>query len=146
MWRIEGFRSGSVVKNLPASAGDTEDVGSIPGQEDPLKRDMATHSSIFAWKIPWTEEPGGLQLMGSQRVRYDWAYVHAHTPTARTQLNTAMIISVLTMNCISLILQRQKVRLWKECSSFRMSRKDFSPLWASIHITPTPDHAAHTQF
>ena len=41
------------------------------GQEDPLEKDMATHSSIFAWKIPWTEEPGGLQSMGSQRVGHN---------------------------------------------------------------------------
>ena len=46
-----------MVKNLPADAGDT---GSISGQEDPLEEDMATHSSILAWRIPWTEEPGGL--------------------------------------------------------------------------------------
>ena len=43
-------------------------VGSL-GQEYPLKKGMATHSSILAWKIPWTEEPGGLQSMGSQRAR-----------------------------------------------------------------------------
>ena len=42
------------------------------GQEDPLKKGMATHSSILAWRIPWTEEPGGLQSMGSERVRQDW--------------------------------------------------------------------------
>ena len=41
------------------------------GQEDPLKEEMATHSSILAWKIPWTEEPGRLQSMGSQRVGHD---------------------------------------------------------------------------
>ena len=41
------------------------------GQEDPLEEGMAIHSSILAWKIPWTEEPGGLQSMGSQRFRYD---------------------------------------------------------------------------
>ena len=41
------------------------------GWEDPLKKEMATHSSILAWKIPWTEEPGELQYMVSQRVRYD---------------------------------------------------------------------------
>ena len=41
------------------------------GQEDPLEKEMATHSSILAWKIPWTEGPGGLQSMGSQRVRHD---------------------------------------------------------------------------
>ena len=49
-----------VVKNLPANAGDLRDaVGSL-GQEDPLEEGMATHSSILAWRIPWTEEPGGL--------------------------------------------------------------------------------------
>ena len=49
-----------VVKNLPASAGDIRDVGSIPGQEDPLEKGMATHPSILAWRIPWTEAPGRL--------------------------------------------------------------------------------------
>ena len=49
-----------IVKNLPANAGDTRDLGSIPGQEDPLEKGMATHYSILAWEIPWTEEPGGL--------------------------------------------------------------------------------------
>ena len=43
------------------------------GQEDPLEKGMAMHSSILAWRIPWTEEPGGLQSMGSQRVGYDRA-------------------------------------------------------------------------
>ena len=42
------------------------------GQEDPLEKEMAIHSSILAWKIPWTEEPGWLQSMGMQRVRHDW--------------------------------------------------------------------------
>ena len=41
------------------------------GGEDPLEEDMATHASILAWKIPWTEEPGGLQSMGMQRVKHD---------------------------------------------------------------------------
>ena len=61
-----GSSGGIVVKNLPANTGDIRDVGSIPGQEDPLEKGMATHSSILAWRIPWTEEPGGLQSMGSQ--------------------------------------------------------------------------------
>ena len=46
------------------------------GQEDPLEKEKATHSSIFAWEIPWTEDPGGLQSMESQRVRHDWARMH----------------------------------------------------------------------
>ena len=43
------------------------------GQEDPLEKEMATHSSILAWRIPWTEEPSGLQSMGLQRVGHNWA-------------------------------------------------------------------------
>jgi len=58
------------VKNLPAML-ETQ-VWSLDW-EDPLENGMATHSSILAWRIPWTEEPGGLQSMGSQRVRHDWA-------------------------------------------------------------------------
>ena len=57
-----------MVKNPPANVKNTD---SNPGQEDPLETDMATHSSILAWKIPWTEEPGRLQSMGLQRVRRD---------------------------------------------------------------------------
>ena len=56
------------VKNLPVNTGDT---GLIPGLEDLLEEEMATHSSILAWKIPWTEEPVGLQSTWSQRVRYN---------------------------------------------------------------------------
>ena len=47
------------------------DAGSIPGLGNPLQKEMATHFSILAWEIPWTEEPGGLQSMGSQRVRHN---------------------------------------------------------------------------
>ena len=58
-----------MVKNLPPDAGDLGHAGLTLGQEDPLEEDMATNSSIFAWRIPWTEEPGRLQPIGSQRVR-----------------------------------------------------------------------------
>ena len=61
----QGFPGGADDK---ASAYNAGDPGSIPGSEDPLEKEMATHSSILAWKIPWTKEPGGLQSMGSQRV------------------------------------------------------------------------------
>ena len=57
-----------VVKNLPVNVGNTRDTGSIPSQEDPLEKEMAAHSNILTWKIPWTEEPGGLHYKGSQRV------------------------------------------------------------------------------
>ena len=63
-----GFPGVSEVKNPPANAGDS---GSSPGLGRFLEEEMAPHSSIFAWEIPWTEEPGGLQSMGSQRVRHN---------------------------------------------------------------------------
>ena len=62
------FPSGSGVENLPAVQETW--VRSL-GQQDPLEREMATHSSILAWRTPWPEEPGGLQSMGAQRVRHD---------------------------------------------------------------------------
>ena len=81
----EGFPGGSVVKNSPAVQGTQ--IQSL-GREDPLEEEMATHCTILVWEIPWTEEPGGLQsigsqrvghrpgvlwFMGSQRVGHDWA-------------------------------------------------------------------------
>ena len=67
---ILGFPSGSVVKNPPAM--QKIQVQSL-GTENPLEEEMAAHSSVLAWRIPWTEEPGRLQSMGSLRVRHDWA-------------------------------------------------------------------------
>ena len=60
-----------MVKNSPANEGDV-------GQEDPLKEEMATHFNILAWEIPWMEEPGRLQSMGSQRVRHDGVTKQVH--------------------------------------------------------------------
>ena len=60
-----------MVKNTSTNAGDTRIQVQSLGQEDLLEEGMATHSSILACRIPWTEEPGGLQFIGSQRVRYD---------------------------------------------------------------------------
>ena len=60
-----------VVKNPPANTGDTRDARSIPVLGRSLEEGMATHSSILAWRIPWTEEPGGLQFTGLQRVGHD---------------------------------------------------------------------------
>ena len=71
MFTLKCYRASLVaqlVKNLPA-VQETQ-VRSL-GWEDPLEKEMATHSSILAWKISWTEEPGGLQSMGLQRVGHD---------------------------------------------------------------------------
>ena len=69
--RAKGFPGGAVVKNPPANAGDARDAGSILVWKDPLEEEMATHSCILAWKIPWTEEPGRLQSMGLQGVGHN---------------------------------------------------------------------------
>ena len=63
-----GFLVAQRLKHLPAMQETW--VRSL-GQEDPLEKEMATHSSIFAWRIPWTEEPGMLQSMDSQRIGHD---------------------------------------------------------------------------
>ena len=63
-----GFPGSSVVKDTSANA---RDVSSIPGSEDALEEEIATHSSILAWKISWTEKPGGLQSMGLRRVGHN---------------------------------------------------------------------------
>ena len=63
-------------KESTYNAGDTGDLGSVPessSREDPLEEGMAIHSSIFAQRIPWIEEPGKLQSLGSQRVGYNWS-------------------------------------------------------------------------
>ena len=61
------FPGGSVVKNPPANLGDQKILVWSLGQEDALEEEMATHSSILVWRIPWTEEPGALQSMGLQK-------------------------------------------------------------------------------
>ena len=62
---------GAVVKNPPSNPGDARDMCSTPGSGRPLQQEMATHSNILSWKIPWTKEPGGLESMVLQRVSSD---------------------------------------------------------------------------
>ena len=69
----QGFPHGSDSKEFARNAGD---LGSIPGGKDPLEKEMVTHSSILAWRIPRTEELGKLQSIGSQRVRHDWKTIY----------------------------------------------------------------------
>ena len=65
-----GFLGGSVVNNLPVMQESQKQVRSLV-REDPLEEGMATHSSTLAWRISWTEEPGGLQSIRSQRIEHD---------------------------------------------------------------------------
>ena len=63
---MRGFQGGSAVKNPPVMQEPQEMQVQSLGQEDPVKKGMATHSSVLAWEIPWTDEPGGGQSTGSQ--------------------------------------------------------------------------------
>ena len=72
---IQGFPVAQVVKNLPAKETRVQSLG----REDPLGKGMATHSSILAWRIPRTEEPGGLQFVGSRRVGREWVTETHHS-------------------------------------------------------------------
>ena len=68
---LQAFQVALVEKNPLANAGDIRDVVRSLGREEPLAGGMATHSSILAWRIPWTKGPGGLQSTGSERVGHD---------------------------------------------------------------------------
>ena len=86
------------VKNPPAM--QKASVRSL-GWEDPLKEGMAIHSSILAWRIPWTEEPGRLQSMGSQRVGHDWATKH-HTAREKIIIKRPLGENQCGLTCIIL--------------------------------------------
>ena len=86
------------------------------GQKDALEKGMVTHSRILAWEIPWTEEPGGLQSMGSQRIRHDWA---THT-------------FFHTMYAILYTLHTVLVKVTQSCPTL-CSHVDYSPPCSSVH-------------
>ena len=99
-----------MVKNLPAMWETW--VWSL-SQEDPLEKELATHSSILAWIIPWIEEPGRLEFMGSQRVRHDWSNLACSTlimpritpvclgiPTFRSPVFTGKVLSFQHNTCL----------------------------------------------
>ena len=83
-----GFLGDSVVKNLLAKQEMKETWVQSPGWEDTLEEEMATHSNILAWEIPWTEEPSRLQSTGLPRVRHDWAQ-HSSTKSSSMNKNSA---------------------------------------------------------
>ena len=87
-----GFPSSSVVKNPPAM--QVTWVRSL-GWEDPLEKEMATHSGILAWEIPWTEEPGGLQSMGSKESDTTVTNTHTHACRAKVYLSLALLVGEL---------------------------------------------------
>ena len=99
-----GFPDGSVVKNSPAMQETQETQLQSPGWEYPLGEEMATYSSILAWEIPWTEEPGGLQSRGSQKSwtwLSNWAGTHI-TDTQNWMCSTSVQFSSVARSCPTL--------------------------------------------
>ena len=95
-----------MVKRLPA-VQETQ-VWSL-GWEDPLEKEMTTHSSTLAWEIPWTEEPGGLQSMGLQRVGHDWST--SLSIRAKNQLNSSRIVAGAAATALNYELHRNRPEL-----------------------------------
>ena len=114
-------------KNLPAVQETW--VQSL-GWEDPLEKEMATHSSILAWKISWTEEAGGLQSMGSQRVGDNWATNTQHTAFFMVQLSHPYMT---TGESIALTLQTLSAK-WYLCFLNMLSRFVIAFLARSKHL------------
>ena len=124
-----------MVKNLPAmretwvwSLGQEDTLGLVKGMATllHLEKGMATHSSILAWRIPWTEEPGRLQSMGSQRVRHDWV---TNTHQIRSLKSTPI-------NCLSYLLlnnRRKAILYWvtdESCTNWYKITTNSLSLWS----------------
>ena len=96
-----GFPGGSDSKKSTCNAGRP---GFDPmGQEDPLEKEMSMHSGIVAWRIPCTEEPGGLQSTGSQRIGHDWntnTHTHTHTCEMKKATNDLVWIGIKLQMCL----------------------------------------------
>ena len=90
-------------KDSTCNAGAQEIQVQFLHQEDPLEKSLATHSSIFAWKIPWTEEPGGLQSMGWQRVVCDWSDLEHTDKYQGEELRDYMIVLFLFFKGITIL-------------------------------------------
>ena len=133
-----------VVKKPPANARDIRMRVRSLGQEDPLGAGMATHSSILAWEIPWTEEPGELQSIGTQRVRHNLAltHTHTHTPThTHTRIRTSTYLSFRETHRIGLTT----VELLMKNTTFLMKHKSlrFLPYAVSEAWSPKCSSNSH---
>ena len=145
--RRKDFPHGSVVKNSPAMQEPKEMWARSLGQEDPLEKEMATHSSIFAWRIPWTEEPGGLQSMGSQRVRCDWSNLAGgegeagdlHCTESYTANEDLWIVYSRAKNSVI----SPQIPLQALCSSFSTlyQASEVKMVWKTWLLTPNLDSA-----
>ena len=156
-----GFPGGSDSKRCAYNAGDGE-LDSL-GREDPGEKRMVAHSSILAWRIPWAEEPGGLQSMGSQKVRHDWVtntftetsgdfvgfYKIMHTetlgivPDMASTLEVLNIIVLYTYHHHFVVVQPQCVRFFatpwtaahQASLSFTISQSLLKPMFIELKMS-----------
>ena len=112
-------------------------------QEDPLEKGMATHSSVLAWRIPWTEEPGRLQCLGSQRVRHDWAtntatasqlclpwQYHLEKSWAHCRHNSCGFLAPVNLTCF--------LHSWQQTSSWVPLLPQYSCIIGCCHLRQKP--------
>ena len=100
------------VKNLPAMQETQETWVRSLSQEDPLEKGMVTHSSVLAWRVSWTEEPGELQSIGSQRIRHDWTHIYLiNTYVFSSFLSLIIYISIALVANFEINLWLQSVQL-----------------------------------
>ena len=135
-----GFPGSSDGKESACNAGD---LGLIPGWEEPPGGSMATHFSILAWGIPWTEKPGGLQFMGSKRAGHDWVITHmqAWVWTEGQRLPNL----VITLVCGVSFLKDEWMDQWhgsldgaEQCSGTPISQFLLpwaEQIWYQVHLT-----------
>ena len=99
------------------------------GQEDTREEEMATHSSILTWKIPWTEDPSGLQSTGSQRIGLNWVTEQAHLSFKIQPCKSKALAEILEITCVLSFLKRLASNIqWKE-EKIKYSYLNASSLW-----------------
>ena len=122
---IGGFPGGSVVKNLTANSRDARDAGSILRSERSLKKEMPSYSSILAWKTLWTEESGGLQSIGLQRVGH--LSTHAFLPQDERgymwmEIQTGFIMSCCWMRYLVYRAELRARDRERDCPGFKIKQ------------------------
>ena len=134
MWLPQGL----IGEESSCQAGD---MAQSLGQQDPLDKETATHSSVLTWEIPWTEEPGGLQSMGSQRVGHNWV-------TKRVQVYMECLCTVCYIACEPIFISIKQRRLEQESQVqmqaslrglefFRFKYKEFQERIQKRHDKPS---------
>ena len=132
-----GLPSGSDGKE---SACKARDPGSILDQEDPLEKEMSTHSSIFAWEIPWREEPSRLQSMRLQRVRHDWPIntITTLSPFYETKIIRTIEELLISRNIVIFSGRQTKTGRPKSIYAYREKAvKEMKTYWKKTHKTIT---------